>query len=151
MIDYPKTLAELNAWPIDQEQILVNLVIKARVEHNTDTSFKSEYNVSYSYTTLCNRLKDRGWLYEWHKPNASNPVKKIVSDETSEKILTYDLIEKCEKSRMSLSVSKECQEKWTNFIEDKARRNEFVRTINEDALNEYMDRHQDTHFRFMTE
>ncbi len=49
--NYPKTIGEIDSWPIDDEQVLVDMVNLTK-EKSITKDFSAVFKVDYSYTTL---------------------------------------------------------------------------------------------------
>ena len=148
--NFPKTISELDNWPVNEEQILVDLHTSARINHVTGSMFQEAFDVQYSYTTLTNRLKARGWTYEtWTKaPTPSGSDTTATNTDTG--IFIIDNLPRSQRTRANLSLSIAARDEWQQFLNEKCCKNDYIRYLNEAALREFIKKYKDKHIRFCT-
>lgn len=108
-----KTLEELRQA---KDEELLKCVSEAK--GNTGKDFSTTFGTDYSYSAITNELTMRGYENGWHKKVTEMKVKMSK-----------------ENDRMNLNMTKECKEKYEEFLKDKSYA--FVHTTA--ALMTYMD------------
>ena len=112
-----KTLEELRAAK-DEEVLECMMELKRSGKQTKE--FTESFGTDYSYGSLANELTSRGYIQTWVKPQGVKEVKVKMSKNND---------------RINLNMTKECKEKFENFLKDK--NYNFVHTTA--ALMTYMD------------
>ena len=113
-----KTLNELRTA---KDKEVLRCIDEIKTDNISTSDFQTRYSTDYSYSSLINELKSRGYSQKW------------VKDTKAGKELTVPM--SSDNARMNLNMTRECKEKFARFLSDKSYN--FVHTTA--ALMSYMD------------